>query len=127
MVEDHKLLYCGDQIAAPKILRKRIVAWVHQYLLHPGSTRMEKTIGSLFTWPKMRDDIRRYVKTCRKCQLCKASPIRKYGKLPAKEAEPAVPWNRVNVDLIGPYSVKVKGTRETIELRAMTMIDPTTG
>ena len=88
---------------------------------------MEKTIGSLFTWPKMRDDIRRYVKTCRKCQLCKASPIRKYGKLPAKEAEPAVPWNRVNVDLIGPYSVKVKGTRETIELRAMTMIDPTTG
>ena len=75
----------------------------------------------------MREDIRRHVKTCRECQLCKIT-TNKCGKLPAKEAEPAIPWNRVNVDLIGPYTVGVKGNKkETLELRAMTMIDPTTG
>ena len=35
-------------------------AWVHQCLSHPGSTRMEKTIGRLFTWTGMRNDIRRH-------------------------------------------------------------------
>ena len=88
---------------------------------------MEKTINSLFTWKGLREDIRQYVKTCRECQLCKIA-TNKYGKLPAKEAEPAIPWNRVNVDLIGPYTVGVKGNRkQTLELRAMTLIDPTTG
>ena len=37
----------------------------------------------------------------------------------------AEPWNRVNVDMIGPYTVKTpKGTKQ---LRAFTMIDPATG
>ena len=48
---------------------------------------------------------------------------KKYGHLPAKKAE-VIPWNRVNVDLIGPYNVKSKG--KTFQLRARTMIDPAT-
>ena len=31
------------------------------------------------------------------------------------------------MDLVGPYPVKIKGTKEDLHLRAMTMIDPTTG
>ena len=50
---------------------------------------------------------------------------KKYGHLPAKEAE-YLPWERVNVDLIGPYTVRTK--EDSIqELRALTMIDPATG
>ena len=45
--------------------------------------------------------------------------------MPPKQAEDAVPWKRVNVDLVGPYTVKTP-TGE-FSLRAMTMIDPTTG
>ena len=127
VVEGHKLLRLNERIVVPQILRKRIINWVHTYLQHPGHTRMEKTIGELFTWANMRDDIRRYVKGCHKCQLCKTS-AKKYGKLPLKTAEPATPWRQVNVDLIGPYSVKVKGAKnKTVQLRAMTMIDPATG
>jgi hypothetical protein len=42
-----------------------------------------------------------------------------------KQAEPSEPWNRVNVDMIGPLTVKTP--TKTLELRALTMIDPTTG
>ncbi|CAB9510525.1 Retrotransposon protein [Seminavis robusta] len=98
-IEGHTLICYNEKILVPKVLQNRIVAWVHHYLVHPGETRMEKTIGQILTWPKMRDDIRRFVKSCRKCQLCK-SAAKKYGHLPAKEAEPSVPWNRVNVDLV---------------------------
>ena len=102
----------------PKSLRGRIVAWTHHYLVHPGGTRLEKTLSKLCTWPNMARDIQAYTKTCRKCQLCKTN-TKKYGQMPTKEAEPPIPWNRVNVDLIGPYDVKVKGTRNNkIQLRA---------
>jgi hypothetical protein len=40
--------------------------------------------------------------------------------------EATVPWNRVNVGLIGPLSVKTK-RKKSFVLNALTMIDPATG
>ena len=67
--------------------------------------------------------VQSYCKTCHKCQLSKKAQ-KKYGFLPAKQAE-TNPWDRVNVDLIGPYTILVNG--KECHLRAMTMIDPATG
>ena len=50
----------------------------------------------------------------------------KYGKLPAKEAE-AIPWDRLSVDLIGQYKMRIKGHDDPLILKALTMIDPSTG
>src|SRR5690348_6626278 len=53
----------------------------------------------------------------------------KYGHLPEKEAE-AMPWERLCVDLIGPYTMKVieeDETKNKLTLWAVTMIDPATG
>jgi hypothetical protein len=73
----------------------------------------------------MREDIALYVKTCCNCQLCKKSR-KKYGHQPPKDMEASVPWNHVNIDLIGPLSVKTK-SKCTFVLNALTMIDPATG
>ena len=48
----------------------------------------------------------------------------KYGKLPAKITE-ETPWNKLCVDLIGPYKICKKG-KEPLILKAITMIDPVT-
>jgi hypothetical protein len=47
--------------------------------------------------------------------------------LPEKDAE-AIPWDRLYVNLIGPYEIKsnVKGDKIT-PLKYVTMIDPATG
>ena len=50
---------------------------------------------------------------------------KKYGKLPAKLAE-ETPWNKLCVDLIGPYKIRIKG-KEPLILKAVTMIHPVTG
>ena len=55
----------------------------------------------------------------------------KYGKMLVKTAE-TTPWAEVNVDLIGPYTVKTqrldaKGVPITLTLTAMTCIYPSTG
>jgi transposase InsO family protein len=123
-IEDVELITYHDKIVVPLTLRSRIIAWYHQYLQHPGMTRMEKTLRQTLTWPNLSKDVEKYVGSCHKCQLCKKL-MKKYGKLPEKEAEPPIPWNRVNIDMIGPLSVKTPSG--THELRALTMIDPATG
>jgi hypothetical protein len=123
-LEGEELITYEGRIVIPKTLQERIIAWYHEYLAHPGMTRMEATLRSTMTWPNMRKDIEQYVRTCRKCQLNKQTR-KKYGELPLKQAEPAIPWNRVDIDMIGP--LKVKAANGTYELMALTMIDPATG
>ena len=63
-----------------------------------------------------------------------------YGHLPPKEIGQLVPWERVHVDLVGPYSIKAlqdrpatpgrrKPSAKKVELQllAMTFVDPATG
>jgi len=125
LIEGQVLITKEDKIVVPSLqLQERIVAWYHQYLCHPGQTRLEATIRQLFVWSGIRRQTQRHVSKCRQCQLCKGNP-KKYGHLPAKEAEPSVPWDRVNVDLTGPFSVKTpKGVQKILLLTA---IDPATG
>jgi transposase InsO family protein len=72
----------------------------------------------------MRDQITNYVKACPTCQRNKRKQI-KYGLLPPKEAE-VIPWDKLCVDLIGPYKIRRKA-KETLICRCVTMIDPATG
>ena len=72
----------------------------------------------------MKAHCEHHVKHCKKCQLCKHNKV-KYGKLPQKDAEKSKPWNRVNVDLIGPLPVHAKNSK--FMLNALTMIDPAIG
>ena len=129
VIEDMTLITTNahdNAIIVPKMLQSRIVAWYHEYLVHPGGTRLEKTLAQLFWWDNLPKEVERYVRTCRKCQMCKKTTAKKHGILPAKEAEPAVPWQRVNLDMIGPFTIRQpKG--KSLKLQALTMIDPATG
>jgi hypothetical protein len=35
----------------------RVLSWYHEYLLHPGQTRTEKTIRNTMTWPGLTQDV----------------------------------------------------------------------
>ena len=122
-VEGVPLIHFEGKIFVPKPLRDRIIAWYHDYLVHPGKTRMEATIRQVFTWPGLKPRVEEWCRTCHSCQMFKKQR-KKYGHLPAKKAE-TKPWWRVNVDCIGPCPVRTP--TKTYELRAMTMIDPATG
>ena len=93
-------------------------------LRHPGVTRLKATLRQLYWWPTLHRDVKAFCKNCRVCQKCKKSS-KKYGKLPAKVAEQDI-WNRVNLDLWGPKSIKNKDGR-TYKMHLMTMIDPVSG
>ena len=113
-----------DKIVVPKKLQKHVMDWYHTVLCHPGINRTEETIGQHLWWPKMRNHITNYVSTCAVCQRNKRKQ-KKYGPLPPKEAE-ATPWDKLCVDLIGPYKIRRKG-QDDLVCKCVTMIDPATG
>ncbi len=122
--KEHFLICKNDKICLPAALQERTVHWYHNQLVHPGVTRTKETIRQHFYWPKMDKMIENICLKCPICQITKQS-YKKYGKLPAKEAE-TDPWDTLCVDLVGPYSFIHHPTKNKIKLWAVTMIDPAT-
>jgi hypothetical protein len=85
---------------------------------------MEATLRQNITWPSLKKDVEDAVKNCHECQIGK-KVRNKYGDLPEKLAERHIAWKRVDVDLIGPLTLKTPSGNK--ELLALTMIDPSTG
>jgi Integrase zinc binding domain len=112
------LICYRNKIVVPNRLQKAVIFWYHTTLCHPGINRTEETIGQHLWWPNMRDHITNDVKICPVCQ-------RNKDDNPPKEAE-ATPWDKLCVDLVGPYKIRRKGEKELI-CKCVTMIDPATG
>jgi len=118
------LVCYNNKIVVPKKLQRHVIDWYHTVLCHPGINRTEESISQHLFWPKMRDQVTNYVQACGTCQKNKRK-VKKYGHLPPKEAE-ATPWDRMCIDLIGPYTINRKGRKKLI-CRCVTMIDPASG
>ena len=86
--------------------------------------RTEETILQQLWWPKMRKQITAYVQACPSCQKNKWKQ-KKYGHLPPKVAKVHI-WDKMCVDLIGPYKIRRKGKPDLI-CKCVTMIDPASG
>ena len=120
-----RTLVCNkEKIVVPKKITQHVVDWYHTVLCHPGINRTEESISQHLFWPKMREQITNYVKSCPTCQKNKRKVL-KFGWLPPKEAE-SQPWDKLCIDLIGPYKIRRKGLPDLI-CKCVTMIDPATG
>ncbi len=121
LIEDTKVLCKNDKLIIPASLRHRAVSWYRHYLHHPGHLRLEEIMRYVMYWKGMRTTIRRYVKTCRSCQVNKRNS-QKYGHLPPKLVI-TTPWKALYIDLIGPYTLK-RQDGSSIDFMCLTMINP---
>ena len=122
--KQYTLICHKGKIVVPHIFQQQLVEWYHYMLCHPGETRTEETVKQHFTWKKLRATVHDICSKCPTCQKYKQT-YKKYGHLPEKKAE-GQPWQKLCVDLIGPYNVEQKD-KTTQTLRCVTMIDPATG
>ena len=81
-----KLLTCEDKILIPSKLQSYVLHWYHTYLLHPGMDIMEAMICQFFYWTGIIKSVCKEITNSDTCQRTKWTN-KKYGKLPAKEAE----------------------------------------
>ena len=122
---DLNLIACEDKVVIPSNLQSYLLHWYHTYILHPGMDRTKAIICQYFYWTNIINTFQREVSNCDTCQRTKRSN-KKYSKLPAKLAE-EIPWNKIFVDLIGPYTIKINGKKKNLHPKSITMIDPVTG
>ena len=123
--KEYTLICRNDKIVVPKIFQQRLVEWYHYMLCHPGETRTEETIKQHFTWKGLRSVVHDICTKCPTCQKYKKS-YKKYGHLPEKEAK-GQPWQKLCVDLIGPYNIAQQDNKKPLSIRCATMIDPAAG
>lgn len=70
-----------------------------RYAVHPGSTKMYRTLKPLYWWPGMKRDIGRYVERCLTCLQVKSNHQKPYGEiqpLPIPEKK----WDNIIIDFV---------------------------
>ena len=87
--------------------------------------RTEAIIFQHLYCPGIRNTVQKEGTNCDTRQCTKRSNI-KYGKFSAREAE-QTKWKKLCVDIIGPYVTIMKGHKEKLNIKAVTMIDPVPG
>lgn len=91
------LLIRGDKVIVPSSLRGRFLELGHEG--HPGESVMKKRLRMRCWWPKMDDDIQKFVKSCKGCLLVSA-PSRPEPM--ARRPLPNGPWTDCAIDFLGP-------------------------
>ena len=77
---------------------------------------IEANISQHYYWPQVRVNIRTHIKVYNTYQKNRKQNL-KYGKLPAKEAG-AIPWDRLSIDIIGPYKIRREGRDNPLILKS---------
>ena len=103
--EEDGVAYMEGRIYVPynKELRKEILKKHHDLadIGHPGQHRMLELLKRTYWWPGLKEDIKRYIQGCFKCQQNKVQHQRKAGELHLLEILQG-PWQEISIDVIRP-------------------------
>jgi len=93
------------QLVVPEKLRENVMKLAHENILsgHLGIQKTYDRVCSQFWWPGMHGSVVRFVRSCDICQ--RSVPRGRVTKVPlGKMPVIDIPFQRVAVDLIGPFS-----------------------
>lgn len=110
------------KICIPSGLLREMVMFFHKVLGHAGEVRVYDSIRARFHHPKLKAMVEQVRKDCQVCRQHKLQGPG-YGELSARQVT-MVPWEEVHIDLIGPWTIPIKGME--VEFNALTCIDPVT-
>jgi len=68
---------------------------------HPGQHRMLEVIKRIYWWPGLKEDIKKYIQGCFKCQQNKFQYQKKAGELHPLEILEG-PWQEISINIIRP-------------------------
>ena len=103
--EEDEVVYMEGRIYVPnnKDLKEEIMREHHDPadVRHLGQHRMQELIKRTYWWLGLKEDVKKYVQECVKCQQNKMQHQRKAGELHLLEI-PEGPWQDISIDMIGP-------------------------
>ncbi|KAK3924260.1 hypothetical protein KUF71_002531 [Frankliniella fusca] len=89
----HDCVMFGDRVIIPSVLRKRVLARLHDG--HPGIVRSKMLARNSFWWPGISEEIDN---NGRQCQACSIVNFRPASNETVSWPDPGEPWVRVHMD-----------------------------
>jgi len=103
--EEDRVVYMEGRIYVPnnKKIKEEILKENHNLMdmEHPGQHRMLEVIKRTYWWPGLKNDMKKYVQGCFKCQQNKIQHQKKAGELHPLDILGG-PWQEISIDIIGP-------------------------
>jgi len=103
--KEDRMAYMEGRIYVPnnKKLREEILKEHHDPadIGHPGQYRMLKLLKRTYWWPGLKEDIKKYIQGCLKCQQNKVQHQQRAGELHPLEI-PKGPWQEISINMIRP-------------------------
>jgi len=103
--EEDGVVYMEGRIYVPnnKKIREEILKENHDSVDvgHLGQHRMLELLKRMYWWPGLKEDVKKYIQRCFKCQQNKVQYQRKVGELHPLEILQGS-WQEISIDIIGP-------------------------
>ena len=97
------LLWLDDRIYVPDsgTLRLRVLQYAHDHPLsgHFGQSKTLDQVRRHYTWPRLKEFVQHYCKSCTTCSRAKPKRHKPYGLL-KQLLVPKRPWNLISINLI---------------------------
>lgn len=99
------------KLVVPKPLRVEIIKNNHDPPTcgHTGIFKTTARVGERYYWPKMRNDIARYIRRCVTCLSTKPLQRRAAGLMLSAAPSTQRPWQVLSIDLVGPLPRSISG------------------
>ena len=102
-IKDDGTLILGRRLCVPEVedLKREIMEEAHSstYAMHPGSTKMYRTLRDHYWWRRMKREIAEFVSRCLTCQQIKAEHQKPAGLLQPLPI-PEWKWERITMDFV---------------------------
>jgi len=103
--KEDRVVYMEERIYVPNNnkIRKEILKKNHDSVdvSHLEQHRMLELLKRTYWWPGLKEDVKKYIQGCFKCQQNKVQHQRKAGELHPLEILQG-PWQEISIDIIGP-------------------------
>ena len=102
-IRDDGMIVKGQRMCVPEYgeLKKDIMEEAHSsaYAMHPGSTKMYKTLKEHYWWNGMKKEIASFVSRSLTCQQVKAEHQKPVGKIQLLPI-PVCKWEKITMDFV---------------------------
>ena len=102
-IRDDGMIVRGQRMCVPEYgeLKRDIMEEAHSsaYAMHPGSTKMYRTLKEHYWWNEMKKEIASFVSRCLTCQQVKAEHQRPVGKVQLLPI-PVWKWEKITMDFV---------------------------
>ena len=109
----------GDEfrrILVPKSRRLKVLELAHTHMLsgHFGRKKTFSKLSARFSWPKMWQEVKEYIRSCKGCQMSSRKDKARAPLQPLQvESEP---FSKVAFDLVGPLPTSSRGFKYVLTM-----------